>query len=279
MAANRSELEMSSKNDYEEGRYLYCIFSSSEETDFGETGIEGNFVYTVPFNDIGAVVHRCEAKPYKTEDKEKAAEWVLAHQYVVDLATKQFDTVIPLTFDTIFKGDDETLKKWLSEEYRQLKALLLKLEGKAEYGVQIFLENDFVNKMIGGNEEIQRLKEEVKNKSRGAAYLFTKKLEKRIHLEEEASKNKYAKQLYDQIRNLVDEVKAESTKREVPKEWQGKQLILNLACLAHRDKIQSLGNMLGEVNKREGFVVRFTGPWPPYSFVGEIRESKAEVSR
>jgi len=265
---------MASENDHEEGRYLYCIVNSGEETDFGQTGIEENLVYTVPFNDIGAVVHRCEAKPYKTEDKEEAAEWILTHQYVIDLATEEFGTVIPLTFDTIFKGDDGTVKKWLSEEHHQLKALLIKLEGKAEYGVQIFLENDFINKMVDESEEVRRLRKELENKSSGAAYLFKKKLEKRIHLEKEVSINKRAKELYDQIKRLVDDVKLESTKREVPEKWKGKEMILNLACLAHKDRVQSLGDMLGEVNKREGFAVRFTGPWPPYSFVGEIRGSK-----
>jgi len=265
---------LASQSDHEEGRYLYCIVNSGEETDFGHMGIEDNLVYTVPFHDISAVVHRCEAKPYKTEDKEKAAEWILTHQYVIDLATEEFGTVIPLTFDTIFKGDDETVKEWLSEEYHQLKALLAKLEGKAEYGVQFFLENDFVNKMVDEGEEIQRLRKELENRSSGAAYLFKKRLEKRIHLEKEASINKHAKELYDQIKKLVDDVKLESTKRGVPEKWQGKQMILNLICLAHKDKVQSLGNMLGEVNKREGFSVRFTGPWPPYSFVGEVRESK-----
>jgi len=276
MATSQGELKMPSENNYDEGRYLYCIVNNSKKTNFGQMGIEDNLVYTVPFNDISAVIHRCEAKPYKTEDKEKAAEWILAHQYVIDLATKEFDTVIPLTFDTIFKGGNETVKKWLSEKYHQLKALLVKLEGKAEYGVQIFLKNDFVNKMIAENEEIQKLKRELENKSNGTAYLFKKKLEKRIHLEKEVFINRYAKELYDQIKKLIDDVELESTNREVPEKWQGKQMILNIACLTHKDKIQNLGNMLGEVNKREGFAVRFTGPWPPYSFVGEIGGSKGD---
>lgn len=270
---------MVSENDNEQGRYLYCIVNSGEETDFGQMGIEENLVYTVAFNDIGAVVHRCKAKPYNTEDKEKAAEWILAHQYVIDLATKEFGTVIPLTFDTIFKGGDETVKKWIGEEYHQLKALLLRLQGKAEYGVQIFFENDLFNKVKEESEEIQGFKKGVENKSSGAAYLFKKKLEKRIQIEREASINKYAKELYDHIAKLVDDVKLEPTNRKIPEKWQDKHMILNLTCLADKDKIQDLGNMLGEVNKREGFAVRFTGPWPPYSFVAEIGESKTEVNR
>jgi len=265
---------MASRNNNEEGRYLYCIVNNGKETDFGQMGIEDNSVYTVSFNDISAVVHRCDAKPYKTGDEKKAEEWILTHQYIIDLATKEFGTVIPLTFDTIFKGDDETVKQWLREEHRQLKTLLEKLEGKAEYGVQIFLENDFVEEALEENEELQRLKKEIENKPRGAAYLLRKKLEKRLDVERRLLADKHAKNLYNQIKKLVDDMKLDSTKKEVPEKWRGKQMILNLACLAHKDNVQDLGKMLGEVNKREGFAVRFTGPWPPYSFVAEIGGSK-----
>ena len=274
MATNPGELTMTSENKYEAGRFLYCIINNSKETDFGHIGIEDNQVYTIVFNDIGVIVHRCKAKPYQTEDKEKVADWILTHQYVIDLATKEFGTVIPLTFDTIFKGDDKTVTNWISEEYHDLKALLLKLEGKSEYGIQIFFKNEFINKMITESNEIQILNRELENKSSGAAYLFKKKVEKRIQIEKKASINKYATELYSQIKTLVDNLKLESTKRKVPEQWKDKQMILNLACLLHKDKIQKLGNLLGEVNNREGFAVRFTGPWPPYSFVEKIKESK-----
>jgi len=270
MATRQGELEMASENDIELGTYLYCIINSGEETDFGQMGIEDKLVYTVPFNDISAVIHRCKAKPYKTEDKEKAAEWILTHQYVIDLATKEFGTVIPLTFDTIFKGGDEIVKKWLSEEYHQLKALLVKLGGKAEYGVQIFVENDFFKKAQEENEEIQRLEKEIENKPKGVAYLLRRKMERKLELERKALANQHARNLYNQIKKLAYDVKFNSVRKEVPEKWKGKQMILNLACLAHKDDIQSLGNMLGELNKRDGFAVRFTGPWSPYSFVEEI---------
>ncbi|MBE3115803.1 GvpL/GvpF family gas vesicle protein [Candidatus Bathyarchaeota archaeon] len=269
---------MSLENNSEEGRYLYCIVSSGNEKDFGKIGVEDSSVYIVAFNDIGAVVHRCEAKPYETATKEKAGKWLLAHQYVVDLATEEFGTVIPLTFDTILKGDNERLKKWLSEEYQQLKDLSTRLEGKAEYGVQIFLENDFVDRLLDNSQEIQDLKKKLETTGSGASYLLKKKLEHGRQLEKQLAIDKYAKDLYTQIEKLVNDVKIGSTSKEVPEKWKGKQMILNVACLAHKDKVENLGNMLGAL-KNEGFAVRFTGPWPPYSFVGQINESKIEGSR
>lgn len=266
---------MSREIDCEEGRYLYCIVNSGEGKDFGQVGVEDNSVYVVAFNGMGAVVHRCEAKPYKTEAKEKAGEWILAHQYVIDLATEEFGTVIPLTFDTIFKGNDETLERWLSKEYRQLKTLLARLDSKAEYGVQIFLENDFVDRIMKDSEDIQSLEKSLENTSSGVAYLLKKKLEKRMHLEKHLIIDKYAKEMCAQIEKLVDDMKLGSINKEVPEKWKDKQMILNIACLVHKDKIENLGSKLGQL-KKEGFAVRFTGPWPPYSFVGQINESETE---
>ena len=48
----------------------------------------------------------------------------------------------------------------------------------------------------------------------------------------------------------------------------GLQMIMNLSCLVYKDSHTELGEELGKINQLEGFSVRFTGPWPPYSFVG-----------
>lgn len=268
---------MTDPKENEEARYLYCLGNGDEKIDFGEVGIEGSRIYTIPFNGIAAVVHRCKTQPYKTEDKEKAAEWVLAHQYVIDLATKEFATVVPLTFDTIFKGDDETVRGWLRENHSELEPLLKKLEGKAEYGVQIFVENNLFNEEIEGKPEIQRLKKEIEKKAKGVAYLLGKNLEKMIRYERNRVEGESAKSISDQIKTLVEDMRIESTKKELPEKWRGKHMILNLSCLAPRDDVQRLGDLLGEINNREGFDVRFTGPWPPYSFVGEIGSREKRV--
>ena len=107
--------------------------------------------------------------------------------------------------------------------------------------------------------------------------MLKKKLEQGRQLEKQLVIDKYAKDLYAQIEKLVNDVKIGSTSKEVPEKWKGKQMILNVTCLAHKDKVENLGNLLGSF-KNEGFAVRFTGPWPPYSFVGQINESETEES-
>ena len=253
-----------------EGRYLYCLVNGNTEMNFGQMGIEGSLVYTVPYDDIGAVVHRCEAKPYRTTDTEKAKEWVLAHQYIVDYTTKTFGTVIPFTFDTIFKGNDETVRGWLKEKHQPLKDLLMRLKDRDEYGVQIFLERSSIEKEMEVDEEIRELKRQVESTSTGTAYLLEKRLEQRLNNKKMAIVSGYTETFFNQIKGMVDRVKIHPKNRGVPEEWKDKEVILNLLCLVHKDMVRGLGSFLGEVNSRGRFAVRFSGPWPPYSFVERL---------
>jgi hypothetical protein len=264
---------LSGKNSFDEGKYLYCIVNRGEEKQFGPVGIENSSVYTLAFNNIAVVVHSCEAKPYATMVKEKAGEWILAHQYVIDLATEEFGTVIPLTFDTIFKGNDEELRNWLCKEYKQLETLLKKLDGQAEYAVQIFLEAEFLDKLASENDEVRSIEKNLKNMSNGVAYLLKKKSEQRRELEKQLIVDRQAKELLSQIKPLVNDAVLGSTNKEVPEKWRDKRMILNAVCLVPKDNIETLGSKLGQL-KKEGYAVRFTGPWPPYNFVGQINETK-----
>ena len=44
-------------------------------------------------------------------------------------------------------------------------------------------------------------------------------------------------------------------------------MLLNLSCLMQEGS-GDLGRVLDEIQQTKGISVRFTGPWPPYSFVG-----------
>jgi hypothetical protein len=263
-----------SSNKNPEARYIYCIVESDEKTDFGQVGIEDTLVYTLPTQNVAAVIQRCEPKLYKAEDKEKTTEWLLTHQYVIDLATEEFGTVIPLAFNTIFTGDDETVTDWLNARYRHLRKMLEHLEGKQQYGIQFFLENDFVREAVEENDEIQRFRRTLETNSDGATCLFKILREKRLML-----MRYQAKKLYTTVRELVDEIRLEPTKKEIPEKWQDKLMILNLSCIVHKNRLNAVANTLRQFNQQEGLAVRFTGPWPPYSFVSELKSQKSWLDR
>ena len=253
-----------------QGRYLYCVADSVEQASLGPIGIDGGEVYTIPYRDVCAVAHESPAEPYNSTEKEVVNSWVLTHQRVVDEAWKRWGTVLPLGFDTIVmdkdgRGAEENVRNWLQNDYDNLKSNMEKVRGKAEYGVQIFWEPQVIGRnLTRSSPEISQLDEKMKSQSRGVAYLYKQKMESALKRELESKADRCFRDFYERIRRHVDSIVVEKTK---PGD-QNTQMIMNVSCLLPRDKTAELGEELENISNTEGFSVRFTGPWPPYSFVG-----------
>jgi len=195
---------------------------------------------------------------------------VLTHQKVVDAAWEKFGTVIPIGFDTIICGKEdadpkENMKKWIEADYDALTLKMSKIRNKAEYGVQIFWEtNTLAIRISAESDEIKRLQEEIRTKPRGIAYMYRQKLEELLKNEMAKNADHCFQEFYEKIKPHTDDLHVEKTKKA---EDEGQQMLLNLSCLLPKDRSHKLGEALEEIDNREGFSVRFTGPWPPYSFV------------
>ncbi len=253
-----------------DGRYLYCIAQGQRPVNFGRVGIHGEQVYTIPYRDVCAVVHNCPAMPYESDDQARVQAWVLAHQGVVDKAWNEFGTVVPMGFDTIIRGDattdpDTHLKDWLKHDYDALKTKIEKVRDHAEYGIQVFWDSRIISqKIVGESTEIKKLQEEIESKPKGIAYMYRQKLENLLKKEMEKRADQYFQTFYEKIKPYASELHIEKTKKTSNKHlW----MLMNLSCLLPKNRIEKLGDELEQIDVLEGFSVRFTGPWPPYSFV------------
>lgn len=252
------------------GRYLYCIVEGLEKVNLGRIGIEDNEVYTIPHKDLCAVVHDCPTEPYRSEDNEMVKGWIVKHQNVVDRALERFGIVLPTGFDTIIECNetadpDEKVRNWLKEDYANLKAKMEKVRGKAEYGIQVFWNPKVMAETLTRkNQEIRQLSEEIKSKPRGVAYMYRQKLEGLLKKEMEKEADQYFKEFYGRIKPYTHDLHIEKTKET---EDQNMQMLMNISCLLPKDASKKLGDELEKIEAMEGFSVRYTGPWPPYSFV------------
>lgn len=253
--------------DTEVGMYVYCVVNNSEEVSLGNIGVENNPVYMISEKEIGAVVHECKPEPYQTTDGDKAKEWVLHHQYVIDVASDRFGTVVPLTFDTIMKGDGNAVKKWLRDDYQHLKGLLERFAGKDEYGVKVYVGWKYFEERVNSQPDVQELVKAIDGKSKGAVYLYQKKLERtrKTHIESEAKT--LGGRILKDIEAYCDGLK-NSEINLYKFDDEEKCLILNASCLVKKEDIGALGAALSRINAGDIKVV-FTGPWSPYSFVSE----------
>lgn len=256
----------------QEGRYLYSVINSSAQLCFGDIGINDNKVFTIPHEDIAAVVHSCHAEAYRTQDDGKAREWIFAHNYVIDYASKQIGTVLPFAFSTVVIGNDETVRNWLAENYKKLKSGLEKVKNKAEYSVQVFGDQDMIaEKLASSVQELKELKEKLEKMSKGAAYLVRRQFELKMKDAIAVEISMLAADFSSKISEHVEESKVEKKTSQVPEKYKGMKLIVAFSCLVNEDRIEKLGEILDEINNRDGIAVRFTGPWAPFSFV-ELKE-------
>ncbi len=253
-----------------EGRYLYCVADTGDRISLGAIGIDGNEVYTVSYRDISAVVHDCPAEPYKSDDGAKLRHWAMAHQATVDNAWNRCGAVLPFSFNTIVRieaGRDarQSVSRWIEDNHERLRQKIERVKGRAEYGVQVLWEPKLVAEDIAKTTpELSRLEEEIRSKPRGMAYMYRQRLEGLLRKEMEAGADRFFKQCYSRIRVFADDVHVEKVKMAEAEV----QMILNLSCLVSKDSYKDLGEELDKICQIRGLSVRFTGPWPPYSFVG-----------
>ncbi len=255
-----------------EGRYVYGVAAGNKEVRLGPIGIEGSEVYTITYEDISAVVHDCSTKPYQSTNDETVKNWISTHQSVLDAASERLGIVIPLGFDTILQpkddapSPDQVVRDWLKQDYERLHTVMRKVEGKDEYGVQVSYEPRLIIKQISEqSEEIIKIKAEMATKSPGIAYMHKQKMERAVKMETERLADVWFSDFYGRIKKHTDDIIVEKTK----KLNNGKVMLLNLSCLVAKEKIDSLGKELEEINNMDGFSVHFSGPWPPYSFVAK----------
>src|SRR3989338_5770228 len=261
-----------------DGRYIYCITDGGEDISLGNIGLPPNVsiggiekaeVCAIPFCSLLAVVHNCEAKAYNSEDEDAMINWIITHQQVVDEAWKRFGTALPITFNTIIKGNTADVRAWLKQEYESMCKKIRRFRGKAEYGIQVFWDIDMIaGRVVERDTGLKGLQREIQSPDvsigDGATYMYKQKFEKRLRDEIEAETEVCFKKLYEQIKAHVEDIFVEKTKRR-----EGKmQMLMNLSCLVPKDSRSYVGEELKKISSINGLSVRFTGPWPPYSFVG-----------
>ncbi len=242
-------------------------YRTDAKEDLGQIGIEKNSVFAINCHDLTALVHSCPPKAYDTRDQAVAEAWIIEHSFVIDQAMKKFPSVLPFSFDVILKGDDTAVAQWLERNREALDRDLERLEGRAEYGIQIYYDNNrLTESILAGEPELQSLKSRIDRESRGKAYLLQKKLDQTVKALAAKRAAELAASTLAEIKSLSDELKVDE-KRRKPEAFKALTLLASYTCLVKSEAVEAIGKKLDEINRLEGFTVRFTGPWAPFSFV------------
>jgi hypothetical protein len=115
-----------------EGCYFYGILAVNDRREFGPIGIggRGDIVYTLPYQDIAAIVSRSPIVKYQV-----TREHTITHAKVLDRAVEE-GTVLPARFCTIAENEEAIVEKVLKPRYQEFVDFLKRMEGKVELRVR-----------------------------------------------------------------------------------------------------------------------------------------------
>jgi hypothetical protein len=238
-----------------EGKYVYCIIKTEEPLSFGPLGIgsEPTGVHTVNFRDIAAVV---STTPMVVLDPTR--ENVLGHQRVNE-TVMQRHTVIPMSFGTVFKTDEDIVEL-LRSAYDAFTDVLNKMQDKLEFGLKVLWDRDQILRDIEEEEEdIRQLKEQI-SLERGSTYFARMQYGRLIDAALQARSERYVAEIFQALHDVC--VASRSNKPI------GDRMIMNAAFLVARDLEQALDARVKDIGQRyDRLTFKYTGPWPPYNFV------------
>ena len=241
----------------QEGRYVYGIIQSKEPVTFGRMGIGGTaeLVYTVTHGDIAAVVSRTGVFIF-----DPTRENALAHEHVIETVMKTH-TIIPMSFGTVFRTDDD-IREVLRSIYSSVKDVLKQMAGKVEFGLKVTWDRDrVIEELKNEDEEIRRFQLEITRKHLQSTYFARMQLGRMIDKSLGERSAQYVREIYDALRSVCV---ASRDNKPI-----GDKMIMNAAFLIQREHEGDFDAAVNKIARKYGERLNFkyTGPWPPYNFV------------
>ncbi|HEX2436865.1 MAG TPA: GvpL/GvpF family gas vesicle protein [Methylomirabilota bacterium] len=237
------------------GKYVYCIVAAAESLRFGPIGFGAppGEVYTVLYEDIAAVVSDA---PMEVLDATR--ENVLAHERVNE-AVMKYQTVIPMSFGTVFKTRDDIVEL-LRGAHGAFQDVLAKMENKVEFGLKVLWDRDaMIRHLEHEDEDIRRLKSEIAAQ-KGSTYFARVQYGRLVEGALQSRSEEYVGEIFAALRDVSVASRANKP--------IGDKMIMNAAFLVEREREAAFDGRVKTLGAtHESLTFRYTGPWPPYNFV------------
>jgi hypothetical protein len=235
--------------------YLYAVIADAQGRTYGDFGIDGRKVYSIPVGRVAAVVSDVPSEKMRPERSRLAA-----HQEVLKKLMAEA-TPLPMSFG-ILADSPEAVRKMLSRNQPALLEQLRRVAGKVEMGLRVTWDvpnifEYFVNthpelrlardRLLGGHREpTQEQKIEVGRMFDGLL-------------------NEDREACADRVEGILAPHCFEIERNKCRNERE----VLNLACLVERAGMRQFESSVFEAAKEfdNNFAFDYNGPWAPHNFV------------
>jgi len=236
---------------------IYCIFRGPLPAALEiPEGVAGYRVFTANYNGLGAALSKL-AEPDAPPDNSS----LLAYERVVESFYRHL-TVIPMRYGCRVACPYDAIIL-LRENHHAYGALLHELEGLAEVGIQVLLDNS-----VAGAETDRPaiLPKWFPTRSRvsGAAYLDAKK--QSYQGAQRATTVQSAL-----VENLRDSLQGSFVRHKVEFPSSRRSRLLSLHFLVPRDAVETFRHTARHLPGNPSVKLLLSGPWPPYNFVDALQ--------
>ena len=271
--------------------YVYCVGERESLAPLFDGGLPGAIeveseleligegalaavVSGVPLADYGE-----GALPSRLADAAWTATRALRHERVVEHFARRAG-VVPLRFGTIYLRR-EGVARMLSERGAQFLSILKRLEGREEWGLNVYVERARLREAVtGSSARLREMEERASSSPPGQAYLVRKKIESLRDEEARVETRRVAIEVEHKLAAASDAAARLRVLKDEATE-QG-ELAARMAFLVPRQKFDAFRAaaeaLAGEFTSL-GFRFELTGPWPAYNFAVFDEERKNRGQR
>lgn len=273
--------------------YVYGVVPAGFAPQRPASGIEDADVVVERDDDrgIAALVSSLDGSEYtppRLDDRIADVAWLgpraAAHDLVLTWASDRGE-VVPLPMFSMFNGI-EAVRRMLSERGPELVKALAHVAGAREYGIRLYrVDSELLGAVTTLSPRLAAMERAAREATPGQRYL----LERKLDIEKRDEMRVVGRTIADELWNDLRETSRDAVRSPIPRVSAADAesaargtMVLNAAFLVGSDALrpfQSVLTAFAERHEGRGFRVDFTGPWPPYHFVGQATErSGAEVS-
>ena len=253
------------------GSWLYAITSSDQAADVidGLSGIAGEPVRLVTDDGLSAVVGTVPLSEFGEEPLRRHLEdldWLAAkaraHDAVIS-AIAGCGAVVPVTMATVYL-DDDRVRAVLAARHREFLAALNRVAGRDEIGVKAYADP---STLASRGEQSQQKSGE---RPSGTAYLMKRK--RQLSSQEQAYRvaAAEAERLHAALlKHAVDGKRKPASDPSLS--GRNSWTVLNGTYLVARSEVDDFREAVATLQETTtGIELEITGPWPPYSFTGDV---------
>jgi hypothetical protein len=199
--------------------------------------------------------------PAPADEVQMGRDALDAHARVLQEAHAQ-DTVLPMRFGMLMGDDEEVVARLLSPHRDELREQLDSLRGTVELKLRATYEEEAVlREVVRENEEIARLREQLRDASRDATYYGQIRLGELVAQALERKREHEATEVLDALQPLALAIDVSPPPSE--------RVVFAASFLVARSQMDAFDAAVNQIGQTQAGRMRFTytGPLPPHSFV------------